>query len=239
MWNRTNIESQLQKTRAKQSNSDDILKQVYNILQEQDRKEDAIMLRMKNPQKPTPRNAFNIDLLETDRIYHVDHIRDICITYRLRFLDSKYFKNKIPKEGLQEITEIEKAHDITLNGFKIVAPSKMFKLENADDPLLFAPIGNGYFYLIHKWGNDLSPWRKIFAWPFKKFENLIVLTILVSLISSLLVPDGIFSSQTTGVEFLLIFFFMFKSVASMVLYYSFAKGKNFNTAIWNSQYFNG
>jgi hypothetical protein len=31
---------------------------------------------------------------------------------------------------------------------------------------------------------------------------------------------------------------MFKAVAAIVLYYGFAKGKNFNTAIWNSAYSN-
>jgi hypothetical protein len=193
---------------------------------------------MKSPQKPTPRNHFDLDLLDTDRIYHVDQIKKICVDYRLRFLDTKYFKNDIPQEALQEISRIEKDHNITMRGFKIVAPSKMFKLENADDPLLFAPIGNGYFYLIHKWGNDLTPFRKAWAWSFKSFENLIFTTILVSLLAAYLVPNGIFSQDTTGVQFVLIFFFTFKSIASMVLYYSFAAGKNFNSAIWNSKYFN-
>lgn len=238
MLRRTNIEQKLQQTRKKALADSDLLEQVRNILAEDDLKEDAIIARMKSPQKPTPRNSFNFDLLETKHIYHVDQIRDICVNYRLRFLDTRYFKNEIPQEALSKIKQLEKEHDTTLRGFKIVAPSKMFKLENADDPLLFAPIGNGYFYLIHKWGNDLNAFRKIFAWPFKSFENLIIITILISLLAAYAVPNGIFSKDTSGVQFLLIFFFTFKSIASMVLYYSFAAGKNFNTAIWNSKYFN-
>ena len=238
MFERTDIEQQLQKARNKKYQEVDILKQVAQILKEDQLKEDAIMARMKSPQKPTPRNQFNLDLLETNRIYHIDQIRDICVDYRLRFLDTKYFKNEIPQEAVSNIKQMEKEHNITMKGFKIVAPSKMFKLENADDPLLFAPIANGYFYLIHKWGNDLSPMRKIWAWSFKCFENLIVSTLLVSLLISALVPGGVFSPETSGIQFVLIFFFMFKSVAAIVLYYSFAKGKNFNTAIWNSKYFN-
>lgn len=238
MLSRTNIEHKLQQVRSKSLKDTDILEQVAAILAEDDRKEDAIIARMKSPQKPTPRNSFSIDLLETDKIYHVDQIRDICITYRLRFLDTKYFKNEIPQEALNKVKQLEKEHEITLRGFKIVAPSKMFKLENADDPLLFAPIGNGYFYLIHKWGNDLNFFRKAWAWPFKCLENLILSTILVSLFAAYLVPNGLFAKDASGVQFLLIFFFTFKSIASMVLYYSFAAGKNFNTAIWNSKYFN-
>ena len=238
MLSRTSIEQKLQKVRNKTHQPADILKQVSAILAQDDLKEDAIIARMKSPQKPTPRNSFDIDLLETDRIYHVDQIREICIDYRLRFLDTRYFKNEIPQEALNKIKQLEKEHETTLRGFKIVAPSKMFKLENADDPLLFAPIGNGYFYLIHKWGNDLNAFRKIWAWPFKSLGNLIVLTLLVSLLAAYAVPNGLFSKDTTGVQFVLIFFFTFKSIASMVLYYSFAAGKNFNTAIWNSKYFN-
>jgi hypothetical protein len=36
----------------------------------------------------------------------------------------------------------------------------------------------------------------------------------------------------------LIYFFMFKSVAAIVIYYTFARGKNFSRAIWNSKYYN-
>jgi hypothetical protein len=238
MLSRTNIEQKLQKVRSKTYKNAEILEQVTAILAEDDRKEDAIIARMKSPQKPTPRNPFNIDLLETDKIYHVDQIREICVDYRLRFLDTKYFKNEIPQEALNKIKQIEKDHELTLRGFKIVAPSKMFKLENADDPLLFAPIGNGYFYLIHKWGNDLNFFRKAWAWPFKSLGNLVILTLFVSFIAAYAIPNGVFSKDTSGVEFVLVFFFTFKAIASMVLYYSFAAGKNFNTAIWNSKYFN-
>ncbi|GAL76614.1 hypothetical protein JCM19275_1762 [Nonlabens ulvanivorans] len=152
MFERTDIEQQLQKARNKEYQEVDILEQVSQILKDDQLKEDTIMARMKSPQKPTPRNQFNLDLLETNRIYHIDQIREICVDYRLRFLDTKYFKNEIPQEAVSIIKQMEKRHHITMKGFKIVAPSKMFKLENADDPLLFAPIGNGYFYLIHKWG---------------------------------------------------------------------------------------
>ncbi|WP_194852139.1 hypothetical protein [Nonlabens antarcticus] len=238
MLSRTNIEQKLQQVRNKSYKESHILEQVAAILAEDDRKEDEIIARMKSPQKPTPRNAFNFDLLETDRIFHVDQIREICIDYRLRFLDTKYFKNEIPQEALTIIKQLEKEHEMTLRGFKIVAPSKMFKLENADDPLLFAPIGNGYFYLIHKWGNDLNFFRKAWAWPFKSLENLTIFTMLVSLLVAYLVPNGLFAEDATGVQFLLIFIFTFKSIASMVLYYTFAAGKNFNTVIWNSKYFN-
>jgi hypothetical protein len=234
---RTNVEDRLKKHRSRQISESDLLAEIKNLLDQDDLKDASILSQLQSSNE-RHHNALDIDLLDTDRIYHVEHIKAICIDYRLRFLDSKLFKGKIPYEAVIKIKELEKEHKTTIDGFKIMAPSKLFKLENADDPLLFAPIGNGYYYLIHKWGNDLSPFRKIAVLPFKNFENLMLLTALVSLIASFFVPKGLLSIETSGVQFLLIFLFMFKSVAAVVLYYSFAAGKNFNTAIWDSKYSN-
>ncbi|MGB1137182.1 MAG: hypothetical protein ACPGZQ_08000 [Flavobacteriaceae bacterium] len=234
---RTNVEDRLRKHRSKDIPKSDLLAEVQNILDLEDHKDESVYNKLQS-QEGISQNSFNIDLLDTDRIYHVEHIKAICIDYRLRFLDSELFKGSIPYEAIMKIKALNKEHGIELSGFKIMAPSKLFKLENADDPLLFAPIGNDYYYLIHKWGNDLSPFRKLAVLPFKNFENLMMLTVLVSLIASFFVPKGLFSIETSGVQFLLIFLFMFKSVAAVVLYYGFAAGKNFNTAIWNSKYSN-
>ena len=121
---------------------------------------------------------------------------------------------------------------------KIVAPSKLFKLKNADDPLLFVPIGNDYYYLIHKWGNDLHPLRRLMMWPFKNIVTSILSILLLSFLLTAMMPLGLFSSQPNSSDFLLIFLFMFKSIAAIVIYYAFAAGKNFNRAIWDSSYYN-
>ena len=77
---RTNIEKALSKTReltleAHESNLDSLIKSL-----------DIKSL-----------NAFDFDLLATDKIYHLDQIKKVSIDYRLRFLDLKYFKNKLPQ----------------------------------------------------------------------------------------------------------------------------------------------
>ena len=234
---RTNIQKQLSKVRDKAFDADNWRAQVQQVFLEDAQHEERILENL-DADVPEIQNDFDFDQLETQRIYHIDQIKKICIDYRLRFLDSKYFKGKLPNSAVSAIKELEKKHDAELKGFKIIAPSKLFKLENADDPLLFAPMGNGYFYLIHKWGNDLHPLRKIMMWFFKSFENLLILTFLVSVLLTLMVPNGLFSKTSDTSTFIMIFFFMFKSVAAVVLFYGFALGKNFNTAIWNSKYFN-
>ncbi len=237
LFNRTNIEEKLQCQRQKNFTPEDILTAVKHIIEDDNKVESRIEKTLTSG-KFTDRNSFNFELLESDKIYHIDNIKKICIDYRLRFLDSKYFKGKLPYEAISKIKGLEKDHDTELKGFKIIAPSKLFKLENADDPLLFAPIGNGYYYLIHKWGNDLNPFRKLLMWPYKGFGNLIFTTFIVSLIATALFPEGIFSNEPNASQAGMIFFFMFKSIAAMVLYYGFAAGKNFNYAIWDSKYFN-
>jgi len=234
---KTNIEERLQYLKNKQTNEQDILQAVHKLLAVDNHKDDLVLETL-SKSNDANHNDFVFDLLETERIYQLEQIKEICINYRLRFLDSKYFKGELPYEAILKIKSLEKKHNTKLNGFKIIAPSKLFKLENADDPLLFAPIGNGYYYLIHKWGNDLNPFRKILMWPYKSFGNLIIATLLVSLIATGLFPEGVFSNKPNSTQAGMIFFFIFKSIAAVVIYYGFATGKNFNTAIWNSKYFN-
>lgn len=237
MLKKTNVEEKLRAYRDRINAEKKILKQVEDILRKEQEKEDIISEELsKGPDDSF--NDFIISRLDMDRVYHLDQIKKICIDYRLRFLPSRYFKGKMPPEALFEIKALEKHHKTQLKGFRIIAPSKLFKLENADDPLLFAPIGNGYYYLIHKWGNDLHPLRKFLVLPFKSLLNLIITVLLVSWICTKLIPLGLFAGSEDAGSFWLLYMFMFKMIGSIVIFYGFALGKNFNTAIWNSKYFN-
>jgi len=235
---KTNIQDVLDKERFKTgSGEQQVLSQVQNILNALDQEHDDIADKLTKSSAANTNN-FEFDLLDTSKIYHINQIKNICIDFRLRFLDAKYFKGEIPSEGISKIKELEKEHRTSLQGFKIVAPSKLFKLEDKDDPLLFAPIGNGYYYLIHKWGNDLHPLRKILMWPFKNIVNLGLLVFAISYLVTLCIPEGLFSRGNSTSEFWIVYFFVFKGIAAVVLFYGFALGKNFNPAIWNSKYFN-
>lgn len=185
-----------------------------------------------------PKNNFDIDKLDTNRIYHIDQIKKTCVDFRLRFLDAILFKGQFPVEAVDEIKAIEKAHQTELTSLKMMAPSKLFKLENADDPLLFAPMGNGYYYLIHQWGNDLHPLRKWLVWPLRNLITMCIAVLVGSFFLSLFVPLSVFTPNPTSSDFFLVYFFMFKSVAAIVIYYTFARGKNVSQAIWNSKYYN-
>jgi hypothetical protein len=213
------------------------LEEVKKILQQEQFYREDINSRVNNGSQKNS-NSLNFDLLETDKIYHIDTIKSICVSYRLRFLDSKLFKNNIPEEAISKIRKLEKDHNTTIGGFKIMAPSKLFKLKNADDPLLYIPIGNNYYYLVHKWGNDINPFRKFLMLPFKNMSNAVLTLLVFSLLTTFLLPVSKFGSDNLGVVRFISFLFVFKSYCAILIYYCFWKGKNFSSEIWDSKFSN-
>ena len=182
---------------------------------------------------------FNYEKLESNKIYHISDIKKTCIDYRLRFLNFKYFKGDIPVDAKTKVKNFKNDHRQNILDLKIMAPSKLFKLKNADDPLLFTSLGNDYFYLIDKWGNDLSYFRKISMWPFKSLTNILIFVSIISIFLTMLIPKGIFVYDSSPKsEFFITYLFMLKSVIAIVIFFGFSLGKNFNTAIWNRKYFN-
>ena len=216
---RTNIEESL--NRIKTKNIDQHEKELKNLI---------------NHLNINSFNSFDFEKLDPNKIYSINTIKSVCIDYRLRFLDIKYFKNKLPNEVFQKIKSLEKTHNTNIGDFKIMAPSALFRLEKTDDPLLFVPLGNNYYYLVHKWGNDLHPFRKLIMWPFKNIWNLLFTILLFSFLVTEITPLTLFTKTPNTSSYWMLLFFMFKAIASVVLYFGFALGKNFNPAIWNNKY---
>ena len=228
---KTNLVSELLKNRNKSISEEEIMSDVFAILN-QNEAERQLIKETISSKYSTNTNNFNTDLLETNCIFHINQIQKVCVDYRLRFLESHLFQNGIPEEALTQINSLEKLHQTQLSGFKIVAPSKTFNLKNYDDPLLFAPIGNNYYYLIHQWGNDLSMLRKWQFKPIKNIENFLIFSVLLSWIVALITPETNLSKQIPMAS-VIVFLFAFKSIVGVALYYFFMMGKNFNSEIWN------
>ncbi|WP_026449791.1 hypothetical protein [Aequorivita capsosiphonis] len=237
MFSRTNIEIQLLKYRTKRIDEQSIIDEVQKIFSENENKRKEIVSTLTEDDIEAV-NHLNFDLLHSEQIFHIDDIKGLCINYRLRFLGSHHFKGDFPEEAISEIRHLENSHDITLRNFKIVAPAKLLKLENADDPLLFAPMGNDYYYLIHKWGRDLHPFRKLLMWPYKSLDNLVFMVMVLSVLLTSIVPMHWLTPHPGIGEYLFLAFFIFTGMGGMVILYGFSKGKNFNGAIWKSKYYN-
>ncbi|MBP6585954.1 MAG: hypothetical protein KA215_09855, partial [Flavobacterium sp.] len=93
--NTTNLEIALRSERKKFKAETTILEEVKAILLENEQQRDTIKEKLQ-VKSSTKRNDFVFDLLETDKIFHIQEIKNVCIDYRLRFLDSHYYKNTIP-----------------------------------------------------------------------------------------------------------------------------------------------
>ena len=77
---------------------------------------------------PQNTNNFDFDQLETQRIF--TWIKSGSLYWLpFAFFDLKYFKGNIPKEGIEKITQLEKEHQTSLERFKIMAPSVLFRLK--------------------------------------------------------------------------------------------------------------
>ena len=234
--NKVNLQKELISERKKFKSEMAILEDVKAIFAENEIERELIKQTLQE-KSSTKTNQLKFDLLETDKIFHLEQIKKICIDYRFRFLDSSIFKNEIPEEAISKIRDLEKKHDTKLEGFKIVAPSKAFLLENYDDPLLFIPMGNDYFYLIHQWGKDMNSLRKWIVKPVKNISNFVITCVVVSLFLTVLTPSTELS-KTVPMASLIIFLFIFKSIVAVTAYYFFMMGKNFNSEIWQRKYYN-
>lgn len=233
-----NLKEKLLIERKKAIRENELLEEIKSILEKNEHERGVIKKKLAS-ENSTNQNDFNFDLIEMEHVFHIDQIKKICVDYRLRFLDSNLFKNSIPEEAVSKIRDLEKKHHSQLNGFKIMAPSKMFHLKIVDDPLLFVPIGGNYYHLIHKWGNDLSWYRRLSVRPFKNLGSLFTLLIFFSLVLASVTPQNILGRGISpDIFFALSFLFIFKSLCGIALYYCFWKGKNFNEEIWDSPFYN-
>ena len=230
---KVNLFEELLSERNKEISSDELKSIVKKIWNNHDSKKDQIMTSL-NKKNDDKNNQLKFDKMESKNIFHKDTIKKICVRYRLRFLDSNLFKGEYPKNITRIITDLESKHDTSLSNFKIMAPSKLFKIKSPDDPILFVPIGNDYFYLVHKWGKEFNKLRKLMVLPFKNIDNLTIFSILVSvffaLVGKLVMPS------LTSSEVFILFLFLVKGFIFIFFYMFFLTRRNFSESNWNSKY---
>ena len=125
----------------------------------------------------------------------------------------------------------------------IMAPSQRFKLCDSEvDPLLFVPIGQDRYYLVHKWGTDLSIARRMMGWPFRSARHLAVVVLALAAMIGLLVPTHLVTTDPAatfwGAHRLLVMVWSTMVCASFTVFGWFAFFGQFSAEAWNSRYFN-
>ena len=114
MFSQTNIKFQLEKYRAARIAEEVIMSEVKEIFSQNEKERDKILNTLKNETSDNSGNDFNFDLLDGRKIYHLEDIKKLCIDYRLRFLDSHYFKGEIPEEAVSRIRDLENNHQTSI-----------------------------------------------------------------------------------------------------------------------------
>lgn len=116
-----------------------------------------------------------INSLNTNpRIFTTNEIKTVCVQYGLRFLDTDLYKGSLPADlaiHIKDALEVNKDNyrtksrgyrEISAPDLMIAAPKESFNLQARPvDPLLFLKLNNGNYYLVHKWGDDLSVFRYV------------------------------------------------------------------------------
>jgi hypothetical protein len=181
------------------------------------------------------------DKLSEERIFEIDSIKNLCIKYRLRFLSTKRFKGKMPLSAFSSVKETEQIVGHNIDAFMIAAPSKMFTLEDSNkDPLLFAPLEDGRFYLIDKWGDDMAWYRKIVNWPFTSPITLLSTVLSLSGLMTVLIPSSLLSASGDFLSFMRLVAFGWNVVflLGITSFLWFASHAKFSIHAWNSSTFN-
>ncbi len=211
-----------------------VLEEVYDLLEQEQKHDDVIRAVVLGSRKATP---VRIPHPDPERVYHVDTIRELCITYRLRFLEAGLFKGPIPPQAVHAIRVLEKRTGAPMQGFHIMAPGDRFKLCDSEvDPLLFVPLGDDLYYLVHKWGNDLSRWRMIKGFPVRTPAHLAAAVLVLAVILTWSVPEQWLMAWQVNRFLMLVWNTLV--LTSFTVFGWFAFFGQFSVHNWNSRYFN-
>jgi len=166
-------------------------------------------------------------------------IKEICIAYRLRFIDSQFYKKEIPYAAILKIKDLNVKYRKNLKGFKIMAPIESFRSDAEDkELLLFAPTNNGNYCLIYKWGAPLNKNRAWLYWPMRRFETLMITVLVISAILAFSLPTRLIwlpeHSPWWGMYRLGALLHIFIFNLGFTAYLTFAFSNNLSASSWNS-----
>ena len=217
-----------------------VMNEVHQILSSEQDRDDVLKAAVLSSKG---HRVNHIARLDPDRVFHADSIRSLCVRYRLRFLDAGRFKGTLPGAAILELRRLEARSDGPLRGFKIMAPAGRFKLCDSDaDPLLFVAVGPEHYYLVHKWGGDLRPWREFIHWPLRGPLHGVLTLLLLALAAAAVLPNTVIgaagSAPWWGGHRLLAALWTVMLTAGFASFGWFAFFGKFSDRAWNDPRFN-
>lgn len=239
------ITSELRRLKEAGGNkSHSLIGDALKLLKQSEEKDKALLERLKAPNYETP-SPLTLLKYDPEKLFSDKEIRELCATYRLRFLDSNYFKNDFPYDAIAEVNKFEKENGVQIEKFKMIAPPDMFRLEDRckKDPLLFAQVADNSYYLIHQWGTDMAWYRRLLVWPLKNLYTFAYFMLALSVVLTFLVPiDWIIRNETNIEQIVYYRIAFFAHTVIFLLGFSLFLGmtfrKNFSSLEWDNQCFN-
>ena len=217
-----------------------IMQEIYSLLEQEEKKDLLVRAAIAASNRAVPND---LEAPDPVRCFDLETIRRTCIKYRLRFLPAGYFKGPLPSQAIIAVRQLERSMGKPLHGFMILAPAQRFRLCDCDaDPLLFIPLADGTYYLLHRWGRDLHPLRAVAAWPFRSWVHLVASVALITALTASLIPTHWISADPTadwwgGYRFGAFFCLaMLAGAATSLCWFSFFG--QFSKEAWRSKTFN-
>lgn len=238
MFSNINITDDLLKTCIKKRSHEDVLiNEVKNILSADLIKEDKVLSNLKYYNKSF--ELLDESEINPSLIFSIDEIKNICVKYRLRFLDSQFYKEEFPYESILKIKDLNSQFHKDLKGFKILAPKDAFSKNEKNLPgLLFAPTLSGNFYLIHSWGKEYKWYRKFLLFPVRTIETLFLSLAAFTLIVDLSLPVELITLDRSAPYWcgyrIATYFHLFIFFSGFTTYATFAFNKDFSKSNWNN-----
>ncbi len=202
------------------------------------------------------------------RLFSKEQIENVCVNYGLRFLPTKLFKGNIDPYCITLLKKFEQEHESHIyqqrsysryssyndnedKRYMICAPKKSFHLQlKPKDPLFFRYVdrvnNTDYYYLVHKWGKDLSIFRWLYNLPKRHFFNFLCFIILpifivINVITAMILNNwdtkldvGQYTVSFIGTNII--------SIALLAVFFSSLAGADglptFNDEIWDKNFKN-
>ncbi|MBA3663404.1 MAG: hypothetical protein H0W61_04245 [Bacteroidetes bacterium] len=217
---------------------DNLIDQVGQILHDNTFNKKNVLENLKNYNASF--TVINEDEVDKDLIFSISEIKKVAISYRLRFIDTVFYKHELPYECVLKIDYLNSTYKKEVQGLKVLSTGKFLKNKNSTDPaLLFSPTNLGNYYLLHDWGKPLKWSRAISNWPLRNIETLFLTLIITTLIITLCLPTYLITLDRKATYWCAyrigVFFHLFIFNMGVTAYITFAFSKNLSTGIWNSE----
>ncbi|MDP2386082.1 MAG: hypothetical protein Q8M29_06910 [Bacteroidota bacterium] len=238
MFKPVQIQEELSKERIKIRNLEEtLLFEANKLLLEEQFDEKNILSNLRSYNRSF--TFLNEEGLDPNLIFTLREIKNICVRYRLRFVDSQLYTGEFPYESLLKIKDLNALQRKDLLHFKILTTKEKIRdPEKNEDALLFCQTIYGNYFLIHRWGDSLPAKRKWISFPLRNFESLFLCVILFTAAVTFILPNKYLTTDLRAGYFSLYriacFFHVLILATGFTIFYVFGRSKTFSSTDWDN-----